>query len=180
MSRRVLAIVGNKGPFPRLVDALARVARTTGWQIRVQHASAGLPPGLDGWRLIPRHELMAELDAADAVVCHAGAGTIRDALVHGHRPILVPRLARFGEHVNDHQLELVNALGERAVAIVGEEGDELVRSLTDAIDQARRSDVPFESGAELTAAIRREVEAIARERPARRLSLVYWVLRRIP
>jgi len=47
---------------------------------------------------------------ARVVVCHGGAGTIITALDEGKPVIAVPRLKKYGEHINDHQLELVDVL----------------------------------------------------------------------
>jgi UDP-N-acetylglucosamine transferase subunit ALG13 len=47
---------------------------------------------------------------ADTVIAHAGAGTILVARNMGHVPVVMPRLKRFGETVDDHQVELAIAL----------------------------------------------------------------------
>ena len=49
---------------------------------------------------------------AKLIVCHGGAGTIFTALEHNTPVIAVPRLKKYHEHINDHQLELVNILAE--------------------------------------------------------------------
>jgi len=54
--------------------------------------------------------LNAHMREADVVVTHAGVGSVLCAREAGHVPVVVPRLHRFGEHVDDHQLELVAAL----------------------------------------------------------------------
>lgn len=55
-------------------------------------------------------EMSALLRAADLVVTHAGVASIVDAVRAGHRPIVVPRRQHLGEHVDDHQLQIVTAL----------------------------------------------------------------------
>lgn len=177
--KRVLATVGTRGAFPRLVEALATVARDTGWEVRVQYGEGVLPESLTGWSLLARGELLAEIAAADAVVCHAGSGTLRDALAAGHRPIVVPRLARHGEHVNDHQLELAGALGDRVTAIGDLAGAPLAAALTAAIAEARRAAPAELPGDALRAALRAEVDAIARARPTRRSAFLYRLLARL-
>lgn len=176
---RVLAIVGTRGAFPRLVEALATVARDTGWEVRVQYAQGVLPVGLTGWALIARDELLAEIATADAVVCHAGSGTLRDALAAGHRPIVVPRLARHREHVNDHQLELAEALGDRVTLIGDLAGAPLAAALTGAIAAARRAAPAELPGEALRAALKAEVDAIAEAPPTRRSAFLYRVLARL-
>ena len=43
------------------------------------------------------------------VIMHAGAGSIITALNYKKPIIVVPRLKKFGEHVNDHQLQISKA-----------------------------------------------------------------------
>ena len=60
-----------------------------------------------------------KIKEADIVITHGGEGSIGEALQQNKKMIMVPRLKKFGEHTNDHQLELVDAVvGEkRAVAV---------------------------------------------------------------
>lgn len=44
---------------------------------------------------------------ADIVITHGGTGAIIGAVKKGKKVIAVPRLARYGEHVDDHQLQLI-------------------------------------------------------------------------
>jgi UDP-N-acetylglucosamine transferase subunit ALG13 len=62
---------------------------------------------------LSRADFNHELDRADVVICHAGVGTIRAAIGHGHRPLVMARTVARGEVVNDHQLEIVAELGAR-------------------------------------------------------------------
>lgn len=53
-------------------------------------------------------EQFAEWEAnADIVITHGGTGAIIGALKKGKKVIAVPRLAKYGEHVDDHQLQLI-------------------------------------------------------------------------
>ena len=45
-------------------------------------------------------------------ITHGGAGLIIDCLVNNKKPIIVPRLSKFGEAVNNHQLELAQELSK--------------------------------------------------------------------
>jgi len=58
-------------------------------------------------------EVVASMTRADSVVCHAGVGTIMTALKTGHTPVVIPREARYGEHVDDHQLDIATRFAER-------------------------------------------------------------------
>lgn len=56
---------------------------------------------------LDRDEFMVEMSKADIVITHGGTGAIIGALKKGKKVIAVPRLARYGEHVDDHQLQLI-------------------------------------------------------------------------
>ena len=45
---------------------------------------------------------------ADIVITHDGTGAIIGAVKMGKKVIAVPRLAKYGEHVDDHQLQLID------------------------------------------------------------------------
>lgn len=53
-------------------------------------------------------EEFAEYEAkSDIVITHGGTGAIIGAVKRGKKVIAVPRLAKYGEHVDDHQLQLI-------------------------------------------------------------------------
>ena len=54
-------------------------------------------------------ELMGK---ADIVITHGGTGAIVGALKKGKKVIAVPRLAKYGEHVDDHQLQIIEQFKE--------------------------------------------------------------------
>ena len=49
---------------------------------------------------------------ADIVITHGGTGAIIGAVKQEKKVIAVPRLAKYGEHVDDHQLQLVEQFRE--------------------------------------------------------------------
>ena len=65
-------------------------------------------------------EMQRWLSQARVVVTHGGAGSILNALQIGKALVVVPRLKRFGEAIDDHQLELAEALSQkdRAMALI--------------------------------------------------------------
>ena len=57
----------------------------------MQHGATPLDPALHGVDYLLEGELKSRMDAASAVVCHGGPGTIALARRCGHVPIVVPR-----------------------------------------------------------------------------------------
>ena len=90
--------------------------------------------GIDAVSSLPSAELRDAIEHADVVVSHAGTGSILTALSLGHKPIVVPRRAAHGEHVDGHQDDLAGYVDAEGLAIV-READALT---LDDLDDARR------------------------------------------
>ena len=76
---------------------------------------------------MPFGEILEHLEAAHVVVAHAGVGSILLAVRHGHVPIVMPRLHRYGEHVDDHQAQLAGRLAQLGRVLVAWDGRELAQ-----------------------------------------------------
>ncbi len=61
-------------------------------------------------------DLGAAMREADLVVAHAGVGTALQAMGAGHCPVLVPRRADLGEHVDNHQFQVAAELSNSGLA----------------------------------------------------------------
>jgi UDP-N-acetylglucosamine transferase subunit ALG13 len=72
---------------------------------------------------------ITHVQEATVLIIHGGAGTVINAIHAGKVPIVVPRLARFGEHVDDHQLEFARALGAAGKVVVVEEVGDLPEAI---------------------------------------------------
>lgn len=55
------------------------------------------------------------MNNSDLVISHAGAGTLMECWQCGIKPIVLPRLKKYDEHINDHQLEIYNFGLERKI-----------------------------------------------------------------
>ncbi|MFA1015972.1 PssE/Cps14G family polysaccharide biosynthesis glycosyltransferase [Dubosiella newyorkensis] len=56
---------------------------------------------------LDREEFNMWEDRANIVITHGGTGAIISALKKGKKVIAIPRLKKFGEHVDDHQVQLI-------------------------------------------------------------------------
>jgi UDP-N-acetylglucosamine--N-acetylmuramyl-(pentapeptide) pyrophosphoryl-undecaprenol N-acetylglucosamine transferase len=117
----IFVTVGStETPFARLIEALAALPAD---ELSVQHGGARPPAqAAEAVAFMSFVQIMEHMEGADAVVCHAGVGSILCALRAGHTPVVVPRLKRFSEAVDDHQLELTRALAHegKVVAVYDE------------------------------------------------------------
>ena len=57
--------------------------------------------------LIPQEKLEEYQKQANLIITHGGVGSIITSLKLGKKVIAVPRLHEYGEHVNDHQKQIV-------------------------------------------------------------------------
>lgn len=55
-----------------------------------------------------QQEFVEKLLGCDMVITHGGTGVIIRAVKNGKKVIAVPRLVKYGEHVDDHQIQLLN------------------------------------------------------------------------
>ncbi|MEA2440791.1 MAG: hypothetical protein QOH76_2215 [Thermoleophilaceae bacterium] len=102
-------------PFARLMGALSELPSD---ELVVQCGHSVPPAGVrEATAFLGFQEMLDRIRAADVVVTHAGVGSILLARREGHTPIVVPRLSRLGEHVDDHQVELTEALAEQGKVI---------------------------------------------------------------
>jgi UDP-N-acetylglucosamine transferase subunit ALG13 len=92
--------------FDRLMKALDQLPAQ---DLVVQHGPASAPRGVkEVYQWLTFDQVLHFMGEAQTVIGHAGAGTILCAANLGHVPVVMPRLKRFGETVDDHQAELAS------------------------------------------------------------------------
>lgn len=68
--------------------------------------------------LIPNDKFEDLITKCDLLITHGGVGSILSGLLHGKVVIAAPRLAKYNEHVNDHQLQIIENLGKKKYILV--------------------------------------------------------------
>lgn len=121
---RILVTLGTIRPyrFDSMVDAVRSCLRpddTVTWQLGSTGRS-DLPGRVT--EALADDEMRRELAAADVVLAHAGVGTALDALALHKQPVLFARRAARGEHVDDHQAQIVGHLADLGLAVRGDDG----------------------------------------------------------
>lgn len=64
-------------------------------------------------KLFPYSEMKEMMQKARIVITHGGPASFIMALQEGKTPIVVPRMSKYNEHVNDHQVDFSLAVNER-------------------------------------------------------------------
>jgi len=103
----IFLTVGTQFPFDRLVKSVDQAfdGRLTNEEIFAQIGETSYKPlNFESVVSLEKNLFDKRLREASSVISHAGMGTITMALKN-HKPLLVmPRLKRYREHVNDHQV----------------------------------------------------------------------------
>jgi UDP-N-acetylglucosamine transferase subunit ALG13 len=120
-------------------DRLVRAAGGLPWELVVQYGSSTVAAGPHGrWiDFMPFDHLRALMLDADAVVCHAGVGSVMLALRCGKRPIVMPRRVALGEAVDDHQVPFARRMQEVGAIRVAEDADELAEAVAAELAEPR-------------------------------------------
>jgi beta-1,4-N-acetylglucosaminyltransferase len=111
----ILVTTGTNGaPFDRLLQEVDRIGDEP---LVVQHGPSDLRLAhATCFDYVPFAKLVELVRDARVVITHGGVGSILVSLTNGKRPLVVPRLARYGEAIDDHQLELAQRLDAAGLA----------------------------------------------------------------
>ncbi|MBQ3142535.1 MAG: exopolysaccharide biosynthesis protein [Bacilli bacterium] len=75
--------------------------------------------------LIPRDEMDKLIDEASLIITHGGVGFITDSIIKGKKIIASPRLKKYEEHTNDHQLQIIKEFSDLGYLLPYYENDSL-------------------------------------------------------
>lgn len=75
-------------------------------------------------------DLQTYIRLATTLVSHGGPATVMDCCRLGIKPIVIPRLSRFGEHVDNHQVAFARMMASQGLIEVADT-EEQFRSLVD-------------------------------------------------
>jgi UDP-N-acetylglucosamine--N-acetylmuramyl-(pentapeptide) pyrophosphoryl-undecaprenol N-acetylglucosamine transferase len=135
----IFATLGtHHDPFPRAVDAALTLAGDA--ELVVQHGhTKPVPAGANVrfYQWLSPDEIDAFVREATLVITHAGVASVVGAVRAGHHPIVIARRKRLGEHVDDHQLQIVSVLARLG----------LITPLLDDVERPALGMMPQRSGA---------------------------------
>lgn len=158
----IFVTVGSQLPFDRLIKAVDEWAKHN--QIERVYAQIGesdfVPQHIHYCSNLTPEEYNKELEKADFIVAHAGMGSIISALEQGKHILIMPRLAKFKEHRNDHQLTTAEHFAElNNICVANDEKElplQLDKMLKEKVEYAKESGEKVSS--ELIQAIKDFVE----------------------
>ena len=81
---------------------------------------------------VPFDEFNNYLLKADIIITHGGVGSILNALKLKKKVIAVPRLEKYGEHINDHQLQVIKKMTEQGYILSTEDENKIAEKIKEA------------------------------------------------
>lgn len=122
----ILVTLGTqKQKFYRLLEAVEEL--NTDEEIIVQ-AGGSADYKSDKMKIfdfISYDEMQKYIDKADLIITHGGTGSIIMPLQKNKKVIACPRLAKYEEHINDHQKEIVDVFALEGHILKYDDGDNL-------------------------------------------------------
>lgn len=154
----IFVTTGTQLPFPRLIDAMNRIAPDLDEEVIAQ-----IGPQTDNWPALTVHTHLGPGAFADTfrrarlVVAHAGVGTVLSARRYGKPLVILPRRHALCEHRNDHQMATAKHLAHLpGVQIAWNEAD--LAPLLRRTDLPPATDTPGPGHADLIARLRRAID----------------------
>lgn len=120
----ILVTLGTQDQkFYRLLDALENSKIKDKIVVQAGGSSDYQSKKMEIFRFIDYKEMEKYIDDADLIITHGGTGSIIMPLQKGKKVIACARLEKYGEHINDHQKELVSVFAEEGYILEFNDGE---------------------------------------------------------
>ena len=145
----IFVTVGNdfRG-FDRLLKKMDEIAPFIPNEIVIQRGySKYFPKNAKQFDFVSMSIAIEYIQKSELVVSHAGIGTIILCKEYGIPILILPRKKGYGEHMNDHQMEIAKALEERRdenIHVIYQE-DQLQETISKILKEKRRN-IPAGTG----------------------------------
>ena len=81
--------------------------------------------------LLDKDDFDKYIKDCDLLITHGGVGSILTGLKNNKKVIVSPRLAKYNEHMNNHQKDITNRFSEEGYILAYNEGDDLGKIIKD-------------------------------------------------
>lgn len=132
----VLITVGTqKQEFNRMFELVRKSKELKKEELIVQrgYTKCNNSKRIKAFDFIPLEQMEEYISKADIIISHGGVGTIFSAIKRGKKVIAIPRLEKYGEHINDHQIEICEELEKEGYILYYKDGiddlDKLINKL---------------------------------------------------
>ncbi|MBM6721406.1 exopolysaccharide biosynthesis protein [Bacteroides gallinaceum] len=106
----------QKFPFGRIITALNQLVDQGKYkddEIVMQSALYPIQPKFTHFGLIPNEDFNRYMREAEVVVTHSGVNSIISCMEMDKPLVVCPRLHEYGEHVDNHQMEIATLMRDK-------------------------------------------------------------------
>ena len=141
----IFLTVGTLFPFDRLVRAVddAVAAGIVKQQVFAQIGTTNyVPKNMEYIKVLDKQSFNKKVADAEYLISHAGIGSITIALEHNKPLLVMPRMKRYKEHVNDHQVGTARKFEEFGHLLVAYNAEDLpkrIKELKNFVPQERKA-----------------------------------------
>ena len=126
----IFVTIGLMYGFDRLIKEMDEIAQRIDEKVIMQIGESSYIPKNAEYLKFASKEVMDSLyERSRVVVCHAGTGSILSAMEHCKPIIVVPRRVKYGEHIDDHQLDIAGELEKEDLITVVHDVSEIEKLL---------------------------------------------------
>lgn len=133
--------VGNATqPFNRLLDAVRDLCSRLPQPVHIQYGSAqdincANCANCHAVPFVDMEQFEKRVTDAELLILHAGAGSVIHAVRAGKIPVVMPRLSRLGEHIDDHQVEFARELSLAGKVVLCDDASQLEQAIRTALER---------------------------------------------
>lgn len=129
----VVTLGTQKFQMDRLIKAIDELAPTIGEEVFIQLGhSTYVPKNCQYQEFVDAGEFQKMIESCSVLITHSGVGTIMRAIHAGRPVVVVPRLARYHEHVDDHQVQIAQAFAVKGCVLSCENLEQLSEMIHEA------------------------------------------------
>lgn len=133
----IFVTVGTQDkPFTRLLEAIDKAIENGEIKdevvVQAGHTKYS-SKNMEILEYVPFDKFGEYIDKSDVIITHGGVGSILSSVKKGKKVVAVARLAKYGEHTNDHQIQVIEKMSKQGYIIDGNNLD----NIGQAVEQAR-------------------------------------------
>ena len=86
---------------------------------------SNIPGNWNKFEFLSMEDFFEAIRSSEIIIIHGGAGSLINCVQAGKTPIVIPRLAEFDEHIDNHQIEFVSAMKDKGYILYAKNHSEL-------------------------------------------------------
>jgi len=116
---KIVVLLGTQNkPFHRLLEAIENSEFVLQHEVIIQSGYTSFnSTNFTSFDFCTQEEINHLINDADLLITHAGVGSITNALKREKKVIVAPRLSKYKEMKNDHQLQIMEAFAKKGYVL---------------------------------------------------------------